>query len=572
MRALGLPSLDSVVDSVKLVRGTSITVVEVFKKDARFYVRGVCADHGDFTSKLKSLLDPAVAGCPKCNIAARGKAIRYNVDDVAARAKLLHGEKYTYGTAITREGTVSYINLVCPAHGVSKVAVSNLLGGSGCKSCGQASGGLKIRVPFAAWVQRSRIAHGDRYEYGSVNYESSRAELTVRCKIHGEFTVGAKSHVNAGAGCLACWREVGSKSLNVKPDEHYLRNAEESLKSRDHLSLVGVTSSGTERKVVINCTHHGVFETKFHDMAVKKTNCPRCANGSHGNKLTQALAKILDDLGVAYELESKLAGDRRRWDLFIPEHKLAIEADGVYWHSSALKKGRWELTKKALAVAPQGITQINFWEDEIVNKPEILHSILKYRLGLGKTVGARTCTKGTATASEAKVFLNKYHLQGFCSGSSYPVLLLDGQIVALAVFSARGSGRAGRKSDSEMVLERYASSVSVSGGFSRLLKDTLRQNTSVRKVVTYSDSRVFTGKLYASCGFVASAQLPPDYCYVKNSERVSKRARQKAWFELESKKGKVLYDPHLTERELAELNGMYQLYDRGKVRWELSVP
>ena len=59
-------------------------------------------------------------------------------------------------------------------------------------------------------------------------------------------------------------------------------------------------------------------------------------------------------------------------------------------------------------------------------------------------------------------------------------------------------------------------------------------------------------------------KLPIKHCYTKSGKVVLKSQLQKSYM---VNNPKMLYDPTLTERELAELNGFKRLYDAGKTLW-----
>ena len=58
--------------------------------------------------------------------------------------------------------------------------------------------------------------------------------------------------------------------------------------------------------------------------------------------------------------------------------------------------------------------------------------------------------------------------------------------------------------------------------------------------------------------------LPPDYMYVIRNSREHKFKYRKKKFETDPK---LKYVPGMTERELAELNGLLRIYDAGKIRF-----
>lgn len=84
------------------------------------------------------------------------------------------------------------------------------------------------------------------------------------------------------------------------------------------------------------------------------------------------------------------------------------------------------------------------------------------------------------------------------------------------------------------------------------------------RVITFADRGVSDGGLYESQGFVVDRELEPDYMYVVGSKRQHKFAYRKARFEKDTN---LKFEKGLTERQLANLNGLLRVYDAGKTRW-----
>jgi hypothetical protein len=110
----------------------------------------------------------------------------------------------------------------------------------------------------------------------------------------------------------------------------------------------------------------------------------------------------------------------------------------------------------------------------------------------------------------------------------------------------------------------------VVGGASKLLKAFRRENLA-DKLTSYSDARMFSGNMYAQLGFTRTHQTLPDYYYV--NLRVATWRVHKAKFQ---KKHLAKLFPgcdieNKTEKEICEENGYYQVYDCGKVRWDLDL-
>ena len=101
-------------------------------------------------------------------------------------------------------------------------------------------------------------------------------------------------------------------------------------------------------------------------------------------------------------------------DIIIPDLKLGIEYNGVYWHGELRKEPEYHKQKKIL-IQDVGYELIHIWEDDWANpvKRAIIESKLLHKLGLTPhRVGARECEVTQVSPSEATTFMQDNHLQG----------------------------------------------------------------------------------------------------------------------------------------------------------------
>jgi hypothetical protein len=220
---------------------------------------------------------------------------------------------------------------------------------------------------------------------------------------------------------------------------------------------------------------------------------------------------------------------------------------------------------KAREAQGGGYRQLNIFEDEWYEKKAIVRRLIASACGKSPDaiIYARKTVIAMLDLEDVKPFLEANHIQGFAPGSNYIGLKCGESLVACMVYSYKAAGRSTTKVEDCVDIQRYATSCRVVGGFQKLMKQVLLDK-KIQTVISYSDPRLFSGGMYAKAGFTASPEGAPDYCYVKSSKRIPKRARQKSWFK--DREG-VLYDPTLTEYELALLNGYQRLWFRGKVKW-----
>ena len=193
-----------------------------------------------------------------------------------------------------------------------------------------------------------------------------------------------------------------------------------------------------------------------------RLECFTCRRGKSFSRVESEIEAFLDDLGIAYEKGNRSILGGKELDFVIESHKLAIEFNGLYWHSEAFVPSDYHKNKRDGA-ARAGYKFLTIWEDDWRNRSGIVKRMVAHKLGMSdeEVVYARKTTVVELTNKQSSDFLDKHHIQGSANGSVYLGLKYDGQIVAAMVFKKSGTG---------YTLERYATSSNVVGGHSKLLK------------------------------------------------------------------------------------------------------
>ena len=246
-------------------------------------------------------------------------------------------------------------------------------------------------------------------------------------------------------------------------------------------------------------------------------------------------------------------------DIYIPEHNLAIEYNGIYWHGERNGKGRNYHLNKTRLCEEKGIHLIHIFENEMFESPEIVKSRLSNLLGMSKRIYARNCEIIECGSKEATYFMNNNHIQGAVGSKVRYGLSYDGEVMAMMTF-----GKPRSKVDSQWELLRYCSKcgTNVVGGASKLLTHFIRKN-SPNSILSYCDRRWGTGNLYEALGFIRSGQSNPNYFYFKIGENILKSRvkfqKHKLSYILES------FDPSLSEWENMKANGYDRIWDCGNL-------
>lgn len=250
-----------------------------------------------------------------------------------------------------------------------------------------------------------------------------------------------------------------------------------------------------------------------------------------------------------------------RVDVYIPDKKIAIDFNGIYWHSDEYRPHTYH-RDKLLFFKSYGIRLIYVWEDDWLLKRNIVCSMLKNILGVSqsKRINARDCSVHNIGSEESRQFMEQNHIQGFSNGSFYLGLKTkEGYLVASITCKYENGG---------LNIVRYATNCLVRGGFS-LLVSYIEKTYKYKYLYTFSDNGISQGNLYQMNGFTKHGEIPPDYMYVyKNVRRHKFGFRKERFF----KDSNLIWKDGLSERELAELNKIHRVWDAGKTRWVKRNP
>ncbi|SDT84928.1 phage gene 29 protein family protein [Gordonia westfalica] len=177
-----------------------------------------------------------------------------------------------------------------------------------------------------------------------------------------------------------------------------------------------------------------------------------------------------------------------------------------------------------------------------------------------RRLNARSLTVTAVDRVEVRDFLEANHIQGATAMSEAFGLRDGGELVAVMCMKWR--------TKTEVELVRFATSVIVRGGHSRLLKHAVAA-MQPQRVVTFADHAVSDGGLYEQCGFIKDGELRPDYTYYFRGERVHKFLFRLKRFRNDPN---LLWDESWTEQQAAAENKIPRIWDYGKTRYVLDIP
>lgn len=150
------------------------------------------------------------------------------------------------------------------------------------------------------YIGRFKLVHGSKYDYSKTVYTTSKTEVVILCKEHGEFLQTPNHHLQ-GDGCPKC---QGNQRLQVK---QFIQAAQLVHGDLYDYSLSNYTNA--HQPVDIVCKTHGVFSKSPNNHIQGQQGCPQCSLVQQ-NTLYILKCKVtgLIKIGVTCNLQGRLLG------------------------------------------------------------------------------------------------------------------------------------------------------------------------------------------------------------------------------------------------------------------------
>jgi len=416
---------------------------------------------------------------------------------------------------------------------------------------------------------------GRGFDYSKVVYINTRTPVEIVCPKHGSFWQRPTNHMS-GKGCPQCKNE-GTSNRCRKTKKQFVEDAKKVWGDVFDYSETVYLDSHTQ--VEITCKNHGGFFQSPTNHLQGQVGCSKCNHMKSAPE--EAIAAYLERFTTVVRRDRSVIGPKEI-DIYLPEHNLALEYCGMYWHSHAdredERKNKRKHAEKHRLCEEKGVRLITLYETEWLERPETVKRMLRNAVGAtrGKLM-ARKCVLGEPSPQEARAFYERYHPQGGTGSGKHYGLYYKDKLVACMRFTFGGNDRGHGAKERQWTLSRYATRLPVAGAASRLFKAFVKEQQPP-EVKSFSDNRWFGGGMYAQLGFVLEDTVPSDYQVwspklgLRPKPHYQRRLLQKR---LEEHGVEEQFDPakdSRTEAEMTYLMGARRIYDCGKKRWLWTAP
>lgn len=285
--------------------------------------------------------------------------------------------------------------------------------------------------------------------------------------------------------------------------------------------------------VEIICPKHGSFwQTPNNHISGAGSRCPTCV-GFGPSRAEREIFEFIKALCPDAEQSVRtVLGNTQELDIVVPSRKIAVELNGLIWHSEKYGKDRAYHQHKSDAATVAGYRLLHIWEDEWRDKRAWCEAFFRMQLvGPERKVFARTCELRKIDFSLARDFHNTYHLQGYRNGEHVGLFHKD-ELVAVATVRGNELSRWCVKFDMIVV-----------GGLSRAVA------WFDKSLFSFCDTAKHVGTGYLGAGFTLDSMTPPTYFYTDGKQRINRMAMQRH----------KLNSNGATEKDKAASLGLYQV-------------
>ena len=542
---------DKFIERAKDIHGEKYDYSKVEYVNSQTKVVIICPVHGEFYQTPNSHLNGE--GCIGCARDGFREKFAMSKDEFIKRSQEIHNDKYDYSN-VEYVNNVTKVCIICPEHGEFLQMPMSHLKGNGCVECGKLMSAKTRTSTTDEFIKKAKDVHGDKYDYSNVEYVDSFTAVKIQCPIHGEFNQLPTYHLS-GNGCSECGLDRVKDRLKFSDDE-FIGKCKEVHGDKYDYSKVEYVNNRTD--VLIICPKHSEFSQNPHNHLMGH-GCPKCTKNY--SKVEGEICDIINPL--EYENNNRSILNGKEIDIYIPSLKLGIEYNGVRWHSEQFGKGKNYHIDKLNKCNEQGINLIQIFEDEWINKNDIVVSKLKHILNIDtnkRKIFARKCNVIEVSKYEANDFLDKNHIEGYVRASVYLGLFYENKLIALMSFKKEKYGC--------WCLIRFATDINYHcvGAGGKLFNYFIK-NYEFKEIKSFADRRWITNtidNLYTKLGFEFVGFTKPDYRYFINGdiERYDKIGFRK----------KVLHEKYglpitMSENEMFNELGVYKIWDCGLVKY-----
>lgn len=360
-----------------------------------------------------------------------------------------------------------------------------------------------------------------------------------------------------------------SEEIRIKHRQALLKSADQKKKIyfdelKNKFNVWGFTFLDTEYDseiYKIQCTKCNTIQTRSRRSKHYEEMCLICNPISTvSSKGEVELKNWLESLNLDVEIlfNTKNIIPPYEIDIAIPDLKICIEFDGLYWHSELAGKTRNYHITKTILCNKKEYNLIHIFEDEWENKKDLVKFKLLNILKKNENyIHARKCVVKEISPATARTFVDKWHLQGYFNCKINLGLFYDDELVYVMTFSKLNISKGHKSSYQKYELSRMCgTNLRVNGAASKLFSYFIKTYNPI-EIITFADRRWSSGNTYQNLNMKPNGYSQPNYWYIKGLKRIHR-------FNLRKNKKDI---QELSEWENRKKEGWNRIWDCGNYKF-----
>ncbi len=334
-----------------------------------------------------------------------------------------------------------------------------------------------------------------------------------------------------------------NKTSNVDKNKIYVYNKIKKI----GLKLIDITSTSSYKILCNTCDNNfEIHKNMLNDrISNKNTICTICNPIRSASNYQNLLQEYISEIYTGNIIRNTRSIIKGELDIYLPDLKIAFEFNGSYWHSDIFKSNTYHFDKTNKCF-DKGVQLIHIWEDQWLNKNDILKSKISNILDNNIKIYSHECEIREINNEIYNNFLNINYLDEYNDTNTEHKYGLYHNNILVCVISFNYNEGIIEICKFCNILYHY-----IIDGFSKLIEKIIKDNQP-NEIIYYVNRCWSIEESYDKIGFKLESICEPNYFYIKNNERFN------------------IYD---IEQKLEDIekNKYYRLYDSGSLKYILKV-
>ena len=326
--------------------------------------------------------------------------------------------------------------------------------------------------------------------------------------------------------------------------------------------------SKTKKRAWWLCSKGHSWSCPIGNRTGSRSGCLHCAfNGTSKSEkeMIAFIKSIIPDKDINVRDRQLLLSIHREVDVYIPSLQIAIEFNGLYWHSKQAGRGENYHYDKWFACKNKGVRLITIWEDDWRDKQDAVKSFLSSVLKPESNTDKKKSIVNVAK-NDAKSFIRNNCLSSYITSKNQGDLKYvgscddNGDIKSLLSYSMN---------DNVCKIYLYGDNFS----FKSLIKHivSMCQESNVSTIMTYSDNDISDESVYAEIGFSLKNDYMSNKWVVNPFDDCSRHHLSDYNLSRLESDPDLLFEDGKSVDNLVDLNKMWMIHGSGLSEWVLHL-